>query len=373
MSRLPRRMPAPLLLAGAALAGVMLAPRATAQEPPTGPPPTRVITARVETGPVHEEVTLPGTVGPLINSLVAGEIDGRVAERLVEKGDLVKKGQPLFHLDGTRLTRDLASAQGELIEVRARLRVARRQETRARDLHGSDVLAEQFLDDAVGEREALDGRLAQTEARLASIQDDLERTTIRAPFAGVITDLRTEVGEWLRRGDPVARLEDLDTLEIALDVPARYYPHLTVGAAAPATLDALPGVTLAGKVFAVVPRADETARTFPLLVRAANPDRAVGAGMLARVTLVLTSSHEALKVPQDAIVRRPQGEAVFLLDGDAVRIVRVRSGRTSGASVEVAGDLKAGDRVVVRGNERLLPGQKVIVGDAPAIQASGSR
>ena len=341
----------------------------TAQE---GPPPAVVVTAPVRTGPVHEEITLVGTVRPIVDSLIAAELDGRVISRLVEKAAAVKKGQVLFRLDSTRLERRLEAAEGELIEVRARFRVARQQEARARDLHDSDVLADRFLDDAIGDRQALDGRIAQVEARIASIKDDLARTSIKAPFGGVVTELHTEVGEWIRLGDAVLRLASFDTIEVHLDVPERYYPHLAAGDAAPGSLDALPDVKLEGKVFAVVPRAGSAARTFPVIVRAANPGRKVAAGMLARVRLVLSSSHEVLQVPKDAIVRQMGGEVVFLLEGDSVRVVTVRPGRASGMHVEVAGDLTPGDLVVVRGNERLQPGQKVMVTSGETARA-GSR
>ena len=323
-------------------------------------------------GPVQEEITLIGTVSPLVDSLIASEIDGRVVSRLIENGDAVQKGQVLFQLDRSRLERQLEGAEGEMIEVTARMNVARRQEVRARDLHDSDVLADRFLDEAIANRQAREGRFAQVEARIASIKDDLARTSIKAPFAGVVTELHTEVGEWIRLGDAVVRLADLHTIEIALDVPERYFPHVASGDAAPGRLDALPDVELEGKIFAVVPRAGSDAHTFPVLVRAPNPGHRVGAGMLARVRLVLSRSQEVLQVPKDAIVRQAQGEAVFLLEGDSVRMVSVRSGRANDTHVEVAGDLKPGDRVVVRGNERLRPGQKVIVGAGQAANAGSA-
>ena len=358
-------------MAGLTLAAALLAsaPLGAQEEAP----PALVVTAPVTSGPVSEEITLVGTAGPLIDSLIASEIDGRVVQRLAENGDAVRKGETLVRLDRARLERDLEVAAGERVEVRARLEQARRQEARAHDLHESDVLADRFLDEAMADRRALDGRLDQVQARIASIKDDLIRSAIKAPFDGIVTELHTEVGEWLRRGDPVVRLADFDTIEISLDVPERYYPHVSAGDTAPATLDALPDLILDGSVFAVVPRAGSAARTFPVLVRAPNPGQQVGAGMLARVRLVLSSSREVLQVPKDAIVRQAQGQAVFLLEGDVVQMISVSTGRTSGTHVEVAGKLKPGDRVVVRGNERLQPGQKVMLGTGDSAKAGGNR
>jgi RND family efflux transporter MFP subunit len=172
-------------------------------------------------------------------------------------------------------------------------------------------------------------------------------------------------------GDPVARLADFDTIEITLDLPERYYPHIARGDAAPATLDALPDLRLDGKVFAVVPRAGSSARTYPVLVRAPNPGRRVGAGMLARVTLQLSTSAATLQVPKDAVVRERSGDVVYRVDGDTAEVVPVRTGRSNGTRVEVTGDLRAGDVVVVRGNERLMPGQKLRFAGGDTATAAG--
>ncbi len=339
-----------------------------------GPPPALVETAAVISAPITEEISLVGSVRPIRDSLIASEVAGRVLQRPVENGDTVKKGAPLVVLDRSRLERDLAQAEAELKEVEARLDLARRQEARAQELHASDVLAPRFLDDAMTERKAQEGRKAQVEARIAAIKDDLERSIIRAPFAGVVTEIRTEVGQWLEMGDPVARLADFDTIEITMDLPERHYPHISRGDAAPATLDALPGLRLDGKVFALVPRAGSAARTYPVIVRAPNPGRQVGAGMLARVKLILSTSAETLQVPKDAIVREQSGDVVYRVDGDTAQLVQVRTGRSNGNRIEVQGDLKAGDQVVVRGNERLAPGQKLRFGGGESANASaGSR
>ncbi|MFQ5767072.1 MAG: efflux RND transporter periplasmic adaptor subunit [Acidobacteriota bacterium] len=347
------------VVAAAALLLTLISSAGVAAQERQEPPPMLVVTAPVTAGPISNEITLAGTTRPTRDSLIASEIEGRVIRRLVENGDRVEAAQALVEVDAARLKRALQHARAELHEVLARLGRARRQEKRAIDLHESKVLPLNMLDDARSEREALEGRQAMVESSIASIQDDLERTTIRAPFDGVVTEIHTEVGEWIKRGDDIVRLADFDPIEIILDLPERYYRQIESGDRAPATLDALPGLKLEGSVFAVVPRTRSAARNFPVLVRAPNPEGKVGAGMLARVHLVLSVNENVLQVPRDAIVRQPQGDVVFRVEGERVKMIPVQTGRTRGERIEVTGDLSAGQPIVVRGNERLMPGQKI--------------
>jgi len=324
-----------------------------------GPPPMLVVTAAVTEDVISEQVSLLGTVRPVMESLVACEVEGRVVERLVENGDAVASGTTLVRLDATRLEKQLEYAESEQAEVQALLDLAMIQEKRATGLHRDGVLSVDDLDEALSRRQSLAGRARATATRIASINDDIARTSVRAPFGGVVTELRTEVGEWIRQGDAVVRLYRLDPIVIQADVPERLFPHLSKGVKVPVTIEALPDLVLVGEIFALVPMADREARTFPVLIRAANPDGRVAAGMLARVELTLGAERRALLVPRDAIVRQAQSEVVFIVEDDTAQVVTVKSGRTAGDRVEVVGDLRPGQAVVVRGNERLAPGQKV--------------
>jgi membrane fusion protein (multidrug efflux system) len=338
-----------------------------------GLPPALVVTEPVVREAISEKVELLGTVRPIHDSRVASEVEGRVAARHVENGDRVAKGQVLVRLDSTRLEKDLERVTAQLKDAEAQLELSLIQERRARDLFDQDILSQGEMDEAVARRQSLEGRASSIEARISSIEDDIARTEIRAPFTGIVTSIRTEVGEWINRGDWVVRLSDLSTVEIRLDVPEHYFRKLSAGAVAPAVVDAIPGLTLDAKIFAVVPQADHEARTFPVLVRAANPGGQVASGMLARVRLTLSAGDEVLIVPKDAIVRQAQQEILWIVDNGAARAVSVRTGRGVGERVEVEGDIEEGDIVVVRGNERLAPGQPVIVETSDASVTSTTR
>jgi RND family efflux transporter MFP subunit len=127
------------------------------------------------------------------------------------------------------------------------------------------------------------------------------------------------------------------------------------------TFEALPGLEVIGRVSAVIPRADPKARTFPVKARIDNPGGRIGIGMLARVALGAGAQALALIVPKDAVVDQGAGQQVFLIGDDGtVQQVAIATGRGFGEWIVVEGDLRPGQKVVVRGNERLMPGQQVV-------------
>lgn len=333
---------------------------AAAQPPGGARPASPVGYTEVRDYQVRRSVQLPGNVEAPTHSLVASEIAGLVEEFLVREGDTVRKGQPLAKLRTTNLELRRDSALAQLKEAQARLKLAERNRDRASELFEAKVISRQQYDDAFYEFNAWQGRADSLTADIARINDDIERCTIRAPFGGTVTAERTQVGEWLAVGAPVVQLLALEELEIRVEVPEQYFRNLNPGAQAAVTFESLPGYTAVGKITAIVPRADPTARTFPLKVRINNKEGRVGVGMLAQVNFPAGESYRATVVPKDAVIRRGPQEFVYLMDGNnTVRLVEVKTGAGVGSWVEVRGELRAGEKVVTRGNERLFPGQAV--------------
>ena len=164
----------------------------------------------------------------------------------------------------------------------------------------------------------------------------------------------------------MVELLSLDALELVVDVPEQYYRSVRVGGSASMSFEAIPGRTIRGAITAIIPKADEQARTFPVKVRIPDSAGRIGVGMLAQAQLEGISAADggsraaATIVPKDAIVRQGPQTLVYLLEGeDGVKPAPVQTGAGSGVWVEVRGPVKPGDRVITRGNERLMPGQKV--------------
>jgi len=347
------RIPCQLIPAALLL---FMAPAALAQGPEPGAVPVRV------TGVMREEVrravTLPGTVESRIAGAIAAEVEGLVTSIETPEGTGVRKGQTVVRLGRTNLELRKRALEGQIREATARLDLAERNLTRAEDLRADGVISQGEYDDAVSESNAWRGRLDQLGAELQRVEVDLDRCDIRAPYDGVVVAKITEVGEWVSVGDPVVELTAVNRLEIRIEVPERYFADLVAGTRVSVTFESLPGRLEDGVVSAIVPRADDQARTFPVKVRIQGEGFAVG--MLAQVSLPLGERYPATLVPKDAVVSRGPSRLVFRVDGeDKVESVEVRPGMGLGAWVIVDGPLQPGDRVVTRGNERLRPGQQV--------------
>lgn len=198
-------------------------------------------------------------------------------------------------------------------------------------------------------------------AGVERIEDELRRMRILAPATGYLVRKHVDVGAWVKVGDPVAELIDLDPVYVVGPVGERDVARVARGVRARVALDAYPGRTFAGEVSQVVPQADRESRAFPVKVRVPNPDGLLKAGMLARVTLEVGGSRRVIVVPKDAVVRRDEGgEVVFVVEGDVARARPVRTGAAVGGFLEVVqGALAPGQEVVVVGNETLRDGVRV--------------
>jgi RND family efflux transporter MFP subunit len=368
-----------------------------------------------------------GTVYPARSSDIGSAVDGRVVELPVREGQAVDAGEPIAELlrglleieqagslaELDRLQQVLAELQAgsrpeELEQARAdvaRLEAAdeyaRSRFTRIERLVARGTTTTDELQDALAEVRQAEAGLRRSRAALAMseagprveqiaqaaaavavqqaavdrIEDQLKKHTIRAPFAGWVVERFTEKGEWVARGGLVARVVELDRIEVEVQVPERLVSTLGKGMEVRLEFDAAPTTTWIGSIDHVVPQADLLSRSFPVKVLLDNKLRAgapvLRGGMLARAWLPVGRVGEALVVPKDAVVLGGPTPIVFAVQSIAgtqtdgsigmgtVQPVPVRLGAAVGGAVAIEGDLAVGSLVVIRGNERLRPGMPV--------------
>lgn len=324
-------------------------------------PPSPVGYTEVQEYRLAPRFELPGTVDAPRVSLVASEVEGRVAKLLVREGQHVSKGATLVELENSHLKLDRDRAEADLRETEARLALAKSNFERSTKLFEEGVLSRQQTDDARFEFEAWEGRAARLSAEIARIELDLERSFVKSPFAGVIAEEMTEQGQWIGKGDTVVELMSPYSLEVIVEVPERYYHRVSRGTPATVIFESLPGLQIEGKVASIVPRAKGQSRTFPIRIRIANKDGRIGAGMVTRVLLTAGEGNSARMVPKDSVVTRGSERFVFVIQDDqTAQLVPVTTGERKGDWVSIEGSLSSGDKVITRGNERLRPGQRVV-------------
>ena len=316
-------------------------------------PPSPVSYTEAKEYSLQRSVQLPGSVEALKVSIVASEVAGLVVEFSAREGTAVTKGQPVARLRRETHQLSLTSAAGQLKEDEARHQLAERNLERTRELFSTKDVSQKQLDDAQFELNAWQGRLEKQKAEIYKIKDELERHTILAPFSGVVVRKFTELGQWLAEGGPVVELMALDELEVVVDVPERYYVRIKPRAPTQVSFEALEGMQVTGRVSAIIPRADPQASTFKMKVRIPNSNGRIEEGMLTQLLLLEGSAYQATIVPKDAVVTKGPQKLVYVMNGNnMVTKLPVQTGSGVGAWIEGQGALKAGQKVVTRGNER---------------------
>ncbi len=324
-------------------------------------PPIVSVVKAIKRG-VRSQLTVVGTVDPYRISKVSSEIEGRVKSVPLREGDPAVAGKTIIAALGrSDLEIDLRIEKAELAKAQAELDRDELEFKRAEDLLRRKILNKASYDQAVAKFHRARAEVARMKAKVASIQDKLRKTVIRSPLTGFLTEKSVEVGQWVAKGGQVGEVVEIQKLLVRTPVSERQISYVTAGDSARVKLDAIPGRVFTGIIARVIPKADTKSRTFPVEVELDNTkDYAIKAGMFARITLEYGASKQMILIPKDALLIRPRGVSVFVLEKGKVREVSFLPGRNVDSLVEVPGGLiKPGMQVVVQGNEKLRGGMAV--------------
>ena len=373
-------------------------------------PASSVVVAEARMLEAPSTITLVGTVNAVRRSRVSSEIAGIVIDLPVRQGDRRNAGDVLCRLnaEALRLRLEESTARlGALQAVQEELEAGTRPEElkrlqalldeaaaehdrwtfemdRIKRLYeGSDSNAKEFTDTRAsylaahrrkiaaeasyelglnGPRKEAKARaafeVAEQQAVVDRIEHDLRKTTIRAPWAGFVVRLFTEVGEWVPVGGEIVEMVDLSTMLVRVDVPESAIPYAKAGASVRVHVDALKR-SFVGKIAHIIRQADERARTFPVEIELDNHDGVLASGMFARATLASGPSAIVMTVPKDAIVEKAGVSYVAtVMPGQQGGLVGVLTAVTLGSDVGdfiavTSGNIQVGTRVITRGNETM--------------------
>ncbi len=339
--------------------GSLLISRSEAQDPPPAP----VVVIKVEEQKVQRPVTMVGAVEPNTRSVIASEIAGLVEKFPAKEGDYVNKGDLILEFQAKTLEIGLSEARAAKREAQARFELANKNFARFRELHDKGIASVQQFQDAESEKQAQGARISQLQAQIERHEYDLSRSKVVAPFNGYVTSEYTEVGQWINKGGQVVELIDTDTVKITVDVPERYVSQIKLDEKVIIKLDALPDLEIEGRIGSIVPQAYREARTFPVKVEVENKDHAIKSGMVARVSFLIGEPSLVKLVPKDAIVESNNSKFLYVVNNGTAQPMPVSTGIAYKNLIEVIGPIETGQLVVIRGNERLQPGQPVKIVD----------
>lgn len=322
-----------------------------------------VMVAVVESVQSDDELRLTGTVTSERVASLSTSVNGLVKRVRVDAGDRVAAGNALIYLDSAmaRLALDRTKAAAE--EARAQLSEQQRLRDEAKEMFERGLIPQTRLLSAESGRRIAAARVNRLVAERKEQQEIVRRHTVVAPFAGVISKKFTDPGEWVETGTTVLELVDTQRLRIDVQVPQERYGQISVGTPISVELDSNAGRFLKGKVIARVPVNNPGARTFLVRVRVANGAKEMAPGMSASVVFALRQDVSTVRVPRDAILRKPDGSTSvwIVIDGDTPTVSerQVELGRSLRGWIDVRSGIDSGARVVVRGNEALREGQQV--------------
>lgn len=341
----------------AAIALALALPASAAQaEDRKGPPPALVVVEHAVKQFVSPTALYSATVISRDDAKLAGEIAGRLTW-VAEVGDRFLQGETVARLDDTFFRQQVIEEQSIIQREQAKFDFHTRQVERLERLLTENNIAQSQVDQERMDRSVAHNNILSARARLSQAKERLKRTSILAPFDGVVSERWLQAGEWADNGDAIVRLVSADNLEIETHIPASSLKLVTVGTPLTYTDGKVSGT---GTVRTIVPIGGDVSRLYELRLSVTDPS--LSAGNLLRVAVPTALPREAVLVPRDALVLRREGIYVYRVNQESIaERVSVQTGIAESDHIEVIGGIREHDRVVIRGGENLRPGMPVQV------------
>lgn len=345
-------------------------------------PAVLVEVARAQSRVVQDQVQAVGSLASRQSVSLRAQTSGQITKINFQDGARVRKSQLLVQQDD-------ALQRAQLQQTNAELGLARANFQRNKELVAQGFISQQGLDES-------SAALQVQQARLSLAQTAVQRLQIKAPFDAVIGISSISVGDYLREGDEVALLQDMDVMYVDFRLPERYLPQVQLGMPVQFAVDALPGQSFTARITAVDPLIDEGGRSVAVRASLPNPQHVLRPGMFARIQLVLAERQHAVVVPEQAVspteggmqvikvLRQAPPESSSAQQGKAAsaqpqtedlvaQVEIVPLGTRLPGWVEVKSGIDVGDVVVVAGQQRIsASGQALKALDWPPVQADAA-
>ncbi len=360
-----------VLLAVAALLAVVGVPRLPWLAPEIEAATVRILTP----GEASQVLTATGYTYARERASVGAKIIGRVERLLVDEGDRVERGDTIAVLDSDDLAAEYQQRRAALLEARANLADAQRQEARFARLLAENAIAQAEYDAEATRLEVTEAQIAVAQANLANARARLQYAVITAPIPGVIIERRIEVGEMVAPGGfttqqatgAIVRIANPESLEVEADINESYISRLSLGQPAVIRVDAVPDREYHGNLRQIVPTADRQRAVVEVKVTIDDRDDRILPDMSCNVTFLEEDAGEEsaaagqpmVVAPKASVLQDSDGSHVFVVVDGRVRRTAVELGADVGDDVEIRSGLSGGERVAVTGVAGLEDGRRV--------------
>lgn len=368
---------------------------------------------KMRRGDIVSLVYAPGEVEAEEKVVVASELSGKITAMPVEENQLVQKGQLLFALDKSLLVTSVAQAQAGLKEAQANLQLVQNKvrpkqvdETRAR-LEGlkqqEEYLQNEYervqklqkegsipsqkvdeaksaLDNVTAQKNALEKnlsilkegatkeeinaaqvRIQQAKVALHQAKQNLYKTNVFSPVAGIVVKKMAQAGEFVNPGLPVLKLAG-NKLRIRARVDEENIGTVQTGQTVSVSFKAYPGEVFEGKVVKILKELDELTKTIPVHVElnAGSKPQNLALGMSADINILISQTKNIMMLPKECIVRQKNHEGkVFIVENNALKTQTVILGEQDASNIQVTSGLEENDNVLLPGGEKFHEGQNV--------------
>ena len=322
-----------------------------------------VKTTVLEDASANESWTIPGMVRSLKDADLSFRVGGPVVELLVDRGQRVKKGDPIARIDPRDFDVAVETEKANLSLAKARLKEAERQHRRYETLESQNAAARSTFDRILASYEVAMASVDAAAKRLESAENRRKDIVLVAPFDGYVHRKYIDAHETVAIGQAVVSLVDLDHMEVELAIAEGMLALIPEVDAYSCQFDALPGVTVEAEFKELSKNPNPSNRSYPLyLSLKGNLGHRIRPGMATEVTLTARSRKPGFLVPTAAVVNTGENQTfVWVINPESKRTekVAVQLLAVEATGLRVEGDLKEGRRIVAAGARELFNGQKV--------------
>jgi len=320
-----------------------------------------VVVATVEARDIAEKIHAAGEILAREEASIASEGSGQVTSITVQEGQPAQTGQVVIEIDREKRQLELENQRALEAEAREVKLEQERETARIQQLYAQHVASKAQLDEAETALRKATARLQAAGAQVGLAERALRNAGVTAPFDGFIAQRFVSQGDFVQTGDKLFDLVALDPVEVEFQVRERDTSRVAMGDHVSVRVAPYPEQTFEAQVSMISPRIEPRTRTLRVKALIPNPDAKLRPGLFARVELGVDERIGVATIPEDAIVKRADRTIVYRMTGgtDRVEEVPVQTGSFFDDLVEIVHGVAVGDRIVVRGQARLVDGARV--------------